>query len=324
MKRFQLFVFLPIAILVLILSSYNSSIADFARGIIIWFDCPAEEGDPARSGWRVLEDLNDDGEFDWETTLDCDGNICSEPYQGNKVIIGNVGPSVNRPNEARVYTEITSPTGNKGWKIRSFNNVTNQTYYIVTSFDQNPVLELLTPPPTININSEQNSNSTLRNDNKSIEKVKIYQNQSYEYSEIECKEAKSGKGWSIRTFNSETNETYYTVVSCNGKPEVIYPNKNTVSKVNEILIEDISQLKVYPMPSDKSQLNIDFISSHSGEIEIRLLDFNGKETGNVLKNVVYEGKNSIVFPLNNYANGNYILSINDGKNIYSTSILIVK
>lgn len=313
-----------IFVILLFLFSINQMSADFVRGYIVWFDCPATENQPSHSGWSVFEDLDGNGTIDWETTMDCNGNVCSEPYQQGINIIGNIGSAANRPNEMKEYTELTTPDGNKYWKIRSYNSITNQTYYIVTSVNQNPVLELLPPPPSVKSNSNQTSdNNTNKGNSNSIGKVAIYENQAYEYTVTDCSESATGKGWNMRTYNKITGATYYTVISCNGKTEIVYPTSSELLSSLDNSDINNSTLQIYPNPTNNI-VNIDYVSDKQSNIAVSLLDVKGKPIIESIPYLVTQGSNSLVFDLKNTANGSYIVQIVDGKKIYSSQIIIQK
>jgi hypothetical protein len=92
-------------------------------------------------------------------------------------------------------------------------------------------------------------------------------------------------------------------------------NENTLLSNNEII-------SIYPNPTVNS-LNIEFNLLLSSEISLNLVDLSGREIMTIFDRKQFEaGKHNTVIDISNIANGIYLLKYSNGKNTYSTPIII--
>ncbi|MDX9790754.1 MAG: T9SS type A sorting domain-containing protein [Candidatus Kapaibacterium sp.] len=285
-----------------------------APPVLIYEPCPVP---PGGDQFTVFQDLNGDGIYDWETHVDCYGCCTQGPIGGQLQELGVVGQASSRPNETRSFTVFTTPAGNEAWQVRSYNAATQQTYYTLTSSLGVGVLEIAPPPPSSIDESPIGKGTNTGNPNlKYFGQVQNYEKQAYEF-----KSSSDGLSWTMRVYNKETGETYYTIASNNGKGEIIYPKKDDVLNINSDNSSDDLVLKIYPNPT-KSILNIDYNSDTHTKIEVMIFDISGRQIGQTLCYEVEKGQNSLKMSLKDMQSGVYILQVNNGNKIIKRSILI--
>jgi len=95
--------------------------------------------------------------------------------------------------------------------------------------------------------------------------------------------------------------------------------ENPPAGINDI--ETISNVNLFPNPAN-NQINIELTMQNNADINILLVDLNGKILNNKMLSNVSTGTNNVVLDISNYANGIYSVIIRSEQSIKTTKLVI--
>ena len=87
-------------------------------------------------------------------------------------------------------------------------------------------------------------------------------------------------------------------------------------------LDFVNSFAVYPNPTEDI-LNVEFTSSISAEVNMRITDMSGRLVSESTE-LVFTGENARTIHVSDFANGMYLLSLTDGKNVTRKTFNVVK
>lgn len=304
--------------------------------------------------WRLVEDRNRDGNYDWITISDCELNQTTGPIGGPLVPFNLSNPNNwARPNE-KVHMTDNSIDCYTNIEIKSFDSVNNINYYI-TNITNDTICTFFYFAQTQNIklnNTNDISTNEIRQqyangliNDKTVDG--LMKNKSFQNIEIEKTKVKEEVSLidslnyfviPIANLNQYQHCLLFQVYDkkTGDKNEIIeyLPDENITIKstylrkyyVGSELLNSysITIFNIYPNPA-KDNIHFTIDSKQNAIADIKIIDLKGNMVGISKKVQLIQGENSVTYDLENtLSNGNYFLHTSINGNVLNTPFVISK